>query len=120
MCLYLELLEAVRRTPPVCNRVPAVGWLGNSLWSRVVGRRAHESGNLGVLSTRSARAGETNPDAARYKKRKDRPDLYTNKWDGSEYKGSPFNVLNVILAVSVLVPLLGIGFALWSYGTLWG
>lgn len=36
------------------------------------------------------------------------------------YAGSQFNILNVILVVSVLTPLLGIAFALWSYGTLWG
>lgn len=65
-------------------------------------------------------AAESNPDSSKYKKTRDRPDLYTDKWDGSEYKGSAFNVLNIILVVSVLVPLLGIGFALWSYGTVWG
>ena len=39
---------------------------------------------------------------------------------GDEWKGSQFNVLNVILAVSVLVPLLGLGFAYFSFGKLWG
>lgn len=52
--------------------------------------------------------------------RKDRPDLYSDRWQGDVYTGSRFNVLNVILVVSVLVPLLGIGFALWSYGKVWG
>lgn len=28
--------------------------------------------------------------------------------------------LQVILVVSVLVPLLGLGFAYWSFGKLWG
>lgn len=40
--------------------------------------------------------------------------------DGDKWKGSPFNILNVILAVSVLVPLFGLGFAYWSFGKLWG
>jgi hypothetical protein len=51
---------------------------------------------------------------------KERKDLYTEKWDGAEYKGSPLNVLTVILIVSVLVPAIGIVFALRSYGILWG
>ena len=51
---------------------------------------------------------------------KDRKDLYTENWDGSEYKGSPFNILNFIAALFVLVPVLGLAFAYWSYGDLWG
>lgn len=51
---------------------------------------------------------------------RDREDLYTEKWAGSEYKGSGFNVLTVILIVSVLTPLFGIIFAYFSYGKLWG
>jgi hypothetical protein len=53
-------------------------------------------------------------------KGKERKDLYTEKWDGAEYKGSPINVLTIILIVSVLTPLIGVIFALRSYGTLWG
>ena len=51
---------------------------------------------------------------------RERKDLYTDKWDGAEYKGSPVNILTVILAISVLVPLAGIIFATQTYGTLWG
>jgi hypothetical protein len=53
-------------------------------------------------------------------KGKDRKDLYTDNWDGSEYKGSKLNVLSVILIVSILTPLFGIIFAYLSYGRLWG
>lgn len=51
---------------------------------------------------------------------KDRKDLYTDNWDGSEYKGSPVNILSIILVVSVLTPLAGIIFAYFTYGKLWG
>ena len=51
---------------------------------------------------------------------RDRKDLYTDAWDGSEFKGSKVNILTVILAISVLVPLGLVIFAVQSYGTLWG
>lgn len=51
---------------------------------------------------------------------KERKDLYTDNWDGSEYKGSSFNVLTVIALVSVLTPLLGLVFAYTTFGVLWG
>ena len=51
---------------------------------------------------------------------KDRKDLYTDNWDGDKYKGNPVNVLSVILVVSVLVPLAGLAFAYFTFGTLWG
>jgi len=51
---------------------------------------------------------------------KDRKDLYTDNWDGSEYKGSQFNILNLLVALFVLVPVLGLVFAYFSYGDLWG
>lgn len=51
---------------------------------------------------------------------REREDLYTDNWDGDVYKGSPVNVLSVILAVSILAPLVGLIFALQTYGTLWG
>ena len=34
--------------------------------------------------------------------------------------GSGFNVLNLVIAAFVLTPVLGLAFAYWSYGTLWG
>jgi len=40
--------------------------------------------------------------------------------DGDVYKGSRFNVLTVVAAVSILTPLAGLVFAWWSYGRLWG
>ena len=51
---------------------------------------------------------------------KERKDLYTDNWDGDVYKGNPVNVLSVILAISILAPLVGLVFALQTYGTLWG
>ncbi len=51
---------------------------------------------------------------------RERKDLYTDNWDGSEYKGSSFNVLTVLAVVSVLTPLLGLAFAYWSFGVYWG
>jgi hypothetical protein len=53
-------------------------------------------------------------------KGRERKDLYSDRWQGDRYTGSAFNILNVILVVSVLVPLLGIAFALSTYGDLWG
>lgn len=51
---------------------------------------------------------------------RDREDLYTDNWDGDVYKGNKVNVLSVLVAISVLAPLVGIIFALQTYGTLWG
>eukprot|EP00879_Flechtneria_rotunda_P005607 GHRR01005903.1.p1 GENE.GHRR01005903.1~~GHRR01005903.1.p1 ORF type:complete len:137 (+),score=13.65 GHRR01005903.1:179-589(+) len=51
---------------------------------------------------------------------KERKDLYTNNWDGDQYKGSKFNILTVIALVSILTPLLGLVFAYSTYGILWG
>lgn len=42
---------------------------------------------------------------------KERKDLYTDNWDGDKYKGSPLNILTVLAAISVLVPVLGLIFA---------
>lgn len=54
------------------------------------------------------------------KKRIDRADLYTDNWGGDVWKGGKVNVLSIILAVSVLVPLGGLLFAYLTFGTLWG
>lgn len=51
---------------------------------------------------------------------KERKDLYTDNWAGSEYRGSGLNVLTVLLVVSVAVPALGLLFAFKTYGVLWG
>jgi hypothetical protein len=51
---------------------------------------------------------------------RERKDLYTDNWDGDVYKGSSFNILTVLAAITVLAPLLGLGFALQTYGVLWG
>jgi hypothetical protein len=41
-------------------------------------------------------------------------------WDGSEYKGSSFNILTLLGLLFVLVPVAGLAFAYQSYGVLWG
>lgn len=45
---------------------------------------------------------------------------YTNNWDGSEYKGSQFNILTLLAVLFVLTPVAGLAFAKLTYGTLWG
>ena len=50
----------------------------------------------------------------------ERKDLYTDKWDGDKYKGSPVNILSVLVVVSVAVPLIGLIIAYYTYGTVWG
>lgn len=57
---------------------------------------------------------------AAFKSGRDRDDLYTDAWDGSEWKGSNVNILTVLIAISVAVPVAGIAFAFWSYGRYWG
>ena len=71
--------------------------------------------------------------------------MYTDKWDGSEWKGNSFNILTFIVcpsrlermmyfvsstkadkyiaeqgALFILTPVLGLAFAYFSYGILWG
>lgn len=43
-----------------------------------------------------------------------------DNWDGSEYKGSSFNILTLLGLLFVLVPVAGLAFAYQSYGVLWG
>lgn len=54
------------------------------------------------------------------RKREDRPALFTDNWGGDVWQGGRINVLSVILLVSVLVPLGGLIFAYFTFGTLWG
>jgi hypothetical protein len=50
-----------------------------------------------------------------------KPNLqYTDNWDGSEYKGSPFNILTLLAFLFLAVPVAGLLFAKLTYGTLWG
>ena len=51
---------------------------------------------------------------------KDRRDLYTEKWDGDVYKGSGFNILNLLVLLFFLVPAVGILVAYKGYGVWWG
>jgi hypothetical protein len=50
----------------------------------------------------------------------DRKDLYTDNWDGSEYKGSALNIGTVLAFIAVAAPLAGLYFAYATYGVLWG
>lgn len=50
----------------------------------------------------------------------ERKDLYSDKWAGDQYKGSSFNILTVLAALFVLTPMLGLAFAYFTYGDLWG
>jgi len=50
----------------------------------------------------------------------ERKDLFTNNWDGDRYKGSPVNILTVLVALLILTPTAGLIFARLTYGTLWG
>jgi hypothetical protein len=40
--------------------------------------------------------------------------------DGSEYKGSSFNILTLLGLLFILTPVAGLAFAYFTYGTLWG
>ena len=51
---------------------------------------------------------------------RDREDLYTDAWAGSEWRGSGNNVLTWILVASVAAPVAGLVFAYCTYGKLWG
>lgn len=42
---------------------------------------------------------------------RERKDLYTDAWDGDVYKGSPVNILTLLAALFVLVPIVGLVFA---------
>ncbi|CAL6329832.1 unnamed protein product [Bathycoccus prasinos] len=51
---------------------------------------------------------------------KERPDLYSDKWQGDEYVGTgPWNELTVGLAIAVAVPLLITIVAAATNGVLW-
>jgi hypothetical protein len=53
-------------------------------------------------------------------RKREREDLFTENWDGSEYKGSANNVLTWIIVAAVAAPVAGLVFAYCTYGTLWG
>lgn len=46
--------------------------------------------------------------------------LNSDAWEGSEYKGSKYNILTLLVALFLLVPVLGLAFAFQTYGVLWG
>ena len=52
--------------------------------------------------------------------RVDRPDLYSDQWEGDKFVGSGWNELTIGLAIAIGVPVIGLIFALSTRGTLWG
>jgi hypothetical protein len=44
----------------------------------------------------------------------------SDNWDGSEYKGSRWNILTLLAALFFLVPVGGLVFAWQTFGVLWG
>ena len=50
----------------------------------------------------------------------DRPDLYSNNWDGDQYTGDGLNMLTVLIGLSIGVPVVGLTFAYFTFGVLWG
>lgn len=49
----------------------------------------------------------------------ERPDLYSDSWDGDQYTGSGWNELTALIAISLAVPVVGLVFALVTRGSLW-
>eukprot|EP01025_Chloroclados_australasicus_P069820 TRINITY_DN990_c0_g3_i1.p2 TRINITY_DN990_c0_g3~~TRINITY_DN990_c0_g3_i1.p2 ORF type:complete len:150 (+),score=9.36 TRINITY_DN990_c0_g3_i1:81-530(+) len=47
-------------------------------------------------------------------------DLYSANWEGGEYVGKKWNIMTFILSLSFLIPILGLVFAYFTYGKLWG
>jgi hypothetical protein len=88
-------------------------------------RRAVQYGNDWYAATReAARPNTMREELARRKAvndvaYRDRR-LNSDAWEGSEYKGSRWNILTFLAALFVLVPVLGLGFAYQTYGVLWG
>mmetsp|Transcript_19591 Transcript_19591/g.46774 ORF Transcript_19591/g.46774 Transcript_19591/m.46774 type:complete len:280 (+) Transcript_19591:80-919(+) len=68
----------------------------------------------------AAEAAAARPRPSHGGQERDREDLYSANWDGDQYRGSNWNVLTVGLGLAILVPILGLGFAAATYGTLWG
>ena len=49
----------------------------------------------------------------------DRPDLYTDNWDGDVYIGGGVNELTVLVGLGIGVPLIGLAIAFGTRGVLW-
>eukprot|EP01026_Neomeris_dumetosa_P027638 TRINITY_DN2245_c0_g2_i1.p3 TRINITY_DN2245_c0_g2~~TRINITY_DN2245_c0_g2_i1.p3 ORF type:complete len:146 (-),score=18.17 TRINITY_DN2245_c0_g2_i1:287-724(-) len=46
--------------------------------------------------------------------------LYSDNWAGGEYVGKQWNIMTFVLLTSFVVPVLGLLFAYFTYGSLWG
>ncbi|GAB5353787.1 hypothetical protein AAMO2058_000063900 [Amorphochlora amoebiformis] len=91
-------------------------------------RSRAEGGNDWYDKTRNANQGRSEAEELARRREanrmanngREREDLYTDAWDGDRYKGSSFNILTVLVLVSVAAPVTGVVFALATYGKLWG
>eukprot|EP00884_Botryococcus_braunii_P020014 jgi/Botrbrau1/6697/Bobra.0202s0034.1 len=91
-------------------------------------RQGDQSGQDWYQKTRDPYQGRTVREELEYRRQanlaankgKERKDLYTDNWEGSEYKGSSINILTVLIALFILVPVAGLAFAFATFGTLWG
>ena len=88
---------------------------GNSWYERT--RNFADARSRESATTQLERYRRANREANNGRERKD---LYTDKWDGDVYKGSPFNLLTLLAVLFVAVPALGLVFAYQTYGVLWG
>lgn len=97
-----------QRTPPENNDRKAVRY--GSDWYAATREAAKPS----TMREEIARRKAVNDVAYRDRR------LNSDAWEGSEYKGSRWNILTFLAALFVLVPVLGLGFAYQTYGVLWG
>lgn len=109
-------MRAARRGAPRARAPPA--WGAGRAAGRCGGRRRPPSGR--PAAARRPRAEYRRAANRAANNGKERKDLYTDNWDGSEYKGSPFNILTLLALLFVATPVAGLAFAKLTYGTLWG
>ena len=67
----------------------------------------------------AARAAEDRPAPAAARPTlvaKERPDLYSDQWEGDVYVGGQLNILTVILGLLAVCVLVGVGYGIWAYG----
>jgi len=67
----------------------------------------------------ASRAGEDRPAPAAPRPTlvaRERPDLYSDKWEGDVYVGGQLNILTVILGLLAICVLVGVGYGVWAYG----
>ena len=68
----------------------------------------------------SQRLVPRNPQEVLKRQRNSESSLNSDTWAGDAWTGSKFNILTVIIIVSLLAPVLGLVFAWQTYGVYWG